>query len=93
MPIYGMNIRDNTTLAETEKAKEELDLDIPELIIKLINEYQKPVIICNLGMVIEQPTQRDIQTYTSMERAAKVLAHLAEYSEYLNQVKGEKPEL
>lgn len=91
-PVFGTNIWDDMTLDEIEKARERGDPGNLGLIIKLRNECQKPVIICNLGMVIEQPTQRDIQIYTSMERAVRVLAHLAEYSKYLNQAKGEKNE-
>ena len=88
-PIFGTNIWDNMTLDEMEKARARGDPGNLGAVNKLINEFQKPVIICNLGMIIEQPTQRSIPVYTSMERAVKVLSHLAEYGEYLNQAKGE----
>ena len=57
--------------------------------------YQKPAVFCNLAI----PTQKRGELYKKLEqsydipfptpeRAAKALAHLVEYSEYLGVARG-----
>jgi len=66
-----------------------------EKLMELVKKYQKPAVFCNLAI----PTRRRGALYTKLEqnhtiplptpeRAAKALAHLADYSEYLGVARG-----
>ena len=58
--------------------------------IELMNKYQKPMVVANMhvptlkkGEVYKKMEQSYLVPYSTPERAAKALAHLVDYSEYL----------
>ena len=72
---------------KTAEASELKDL---ERVKEMMNRYQKPIIISGMGIplvrkgaVYESMEQNYLVPYVTPERAAKALAHLVEYSEYL----------
>lgn len=73
-----------------EREKEELE-DLDKL-FEYMDKYKKPVIISgrvNENMksssVFKKLKENNVPMYATPERAAKVLAHLVDYSRYLNQ--------
>jgi acyl-CoA synthetase (NDP forming) len=76
-------------------AQEDSEVCEVHKLIELMSRYQKPVILANMGI----PNSRKGKLYKKLEdthllhfltpeRAAKALAHLVEYSEYLGIAKG-----
>lgn len=77
---------------ESSDDSEQRDVD---KLMELMNRYQKPVIMANMGIpttrkgeVYRKLERNYVPPYLTPERAAKALAHLVEYSEYLGIAKG-----
>jgi len=77
---------------ETAEDSELKDLDKS---MELMSKYQKPIIISNMGVptaktggVYKKLEQNHVIPYPNPERAARALAHLVEYSEYLGIARG-----
>ncbi len=73
------------------KAREKEELEGLDKLFEYMDKYQKPVIVygrVNEAMrdspVYNKLTENGVPMYPTPERAAKVLAHLVEYSRYLN---------
>lgn len=65
--------------------------------IELMRSYKKPVVMANMGIpyirkgeVYKKLEQNHLIPYLTPERAAKALAHLVEYSEYLGAATGRR---
>jgi acyl-CoA synthetase (NDP forming) len=76
---------------KTYKAQEEEELKELDMAFAYMNKYQKPLIICRAhtpgiknSRTFKKLQDNGILMYPTPERAAKVLAHLTEYSEYLS---------
>lgn len=76
---------------EFMKAQEKDELENLDRLFEYMDKYQKPVIIFGrtpMGMdnspVFKKLRDNRVSLYPSPERAAKVLAHLVQYSRYLN---------
>jgi len=76
---------------ESFEAREKEELENLDRLVEYMDKYQKPVIIFGPtpdGMgnspVFKKLNENGIPMYATPERAAKVLAHLVEYSRYLN---------
>ena len=76
-------------------ANEDNELYELDRLIELKNKYRKPVILANMGIPIERKRklhkkleEAHLLHFLTPERAAKALAHLVTYSEYLGMLKG-----
>jgi acyl-CoA synthetase (NDP forming) len=76
-------------------AQEDSELREVDRLIELMNKYQKPVILANMGIPIARKGKlhkkledAHLLHLLTPERAAKALAHLVRYSEYLGVLKG-----
>ncbi len=74
------------------KAREKEELENLDKLIEYMDKYQKPVIVYGRvtedmknSAVYNKLRENGVPMYPTPERAAKVLAHLVEYSRYLNQ--------
>jgi len=74
------------------KAREEAELGGLDKLFEYIDKYQKPVIVSGRitenmksSPIFNKLRESGVPMYPTPERAAKVLAHLVEYSRYLNQ--------
>jgi len=79
------------------KAREKEELDGLDKLFEYMDKYQKPVIIfgrINEDMrsspVFKKLRENGVTMYPTPERAAKVLAHLVEYSQYLGHAKPDR---
>ena len=77
---------------EASDHSEQSDVD---RLMELMNRYQKPVVMANMGIpttrkgeVYRKLERNCVPPYLTPERAAKALAHLVEYSEYLGIARG-----
>ena len=77
-----------------EAAEDSEQRDVDKL-MEMMNRYQKPVVMANMGIpttrkgeVYRKLERNYILPYLTPERAAKALAHLVEYSEYLGAARG-----
>jgi acyl-CoA synthetase (NDP forming) len=77
---------------EASDHSEQRDVD---RLMELMNRYQKPVVMANMGIpttrkgeVYRKLERNRVPPYLTPERAAKALAHLVEYSEYLGIARG-----
>ncbi|MFC2005869.1 acetate--CoA ligase family protein [Chloroflexota bacterium] len=89
-------ISDNPSVREQSKklvkARQEEELEGLDKLFEYIEKYQKPVIISSYvteamkrSSMFKKLKENGILIYPTPERAVKVLAHLVEYSRYLNQ--------
>ena len=74
------------------KTAEKEELENLDRVFELMERYQKPIIVCNMfasvlkdSPVFDKLRENGIMVYPTPERAVKVLAHLADYSEYLDK--------
>ena len=85
----------NEAVDEWIESSEADELKEIDKLLDLTRKYQKPAMFCNLAI----PTQKKGELYEKLEqsydipfpnpeRAAKTLAHMVEYSEYLGVAKG-----
>ena len=75
--------------------EEKTEVEHIENLLDLMNKYQKPVMIANIGIpsvkegaVYDKLEQSNLVPYLTQERAARALARLVEYSEYLGIARG-----
>jgi len=75
------------------RAREKEELENLDRLFEYMDKYQKPVIIFGrtpFGMdnspVFKKLRENRVSLYPSPERAAKVLAHLVQYSRYINHL-------
>jgi len=78
-------------MEETFDAQENEELNALEKVLDYMHRYHKPFIVCRHASeelkkshTYKKLEESGILMYPTPERAAKVLAHLVEYSEYLN---------
>ncbi len=76
-------------------AQEDNELREVDRLIELMNKYQKPVILANMGIpnsrkgkLHKKLEETHLLHFLTPERAAKALGHLVKYSEYLGIAKG-----
>ncbi len=77
---------------ESSDDSEQSDMD---KLMELMSRYQKPVVMAHMGIpdmrrgkLYEKMERNHVIPYLTPERAARALAHLVEYSEYLGVAKG-----
>ena len=63
----------------------------------LMEKHQRPLVMANMGLpmakkgrVWQKLAQHHLVPYLTVERAARALGHLVEYSEYLGVAKGSR---
>jgi acyl-CoA synthetase (NDP forming) len=76
-------------------AQEDSEVREVDKLIELMDRYQKPVILANMGIpnsrkgkLYEKLEDTHLLHFLTPERAAKALAHLVRYSEYMGILKG-----
>lgn len=79
------------------KAMEDAELGYLKKTIELMKRYQKPVLFTTMvtgalrkGKFFKKLERSHIHPYSSPEKAAKALAHLVEYGEYLRVASGKR---
>ena len=78
-------------MEEIFDAQENEELNALEKVLDYMHRYHKPFIVCRhategvkASRIYKKLEESGILMYSTPEKAAKVLAHLVEYSEYLN---------